>query len=72
MPLYKMRNDAIRYQRFNMHFHLEMKYITSQRYLTDRKEKELIHVLKSNTKTRYNFFQGRSSSNPIYWIRERK
>ncbi len=67
-----MRNDAIKYQRFNMQFHLEMKYITSQNYLTNIKEKELIHVLKSNTKTRYNFFQRRSSSNPIYWIRERK
>ncbi len=56
MPLYKMRNDAIKYQWFNMHFHLKVKYITSQRYLADIKEKELIHVLKSNTKTRYNFF----------------
>jgi len=65
MPLYKMRNDAIKYQWFNMHFHLEMKYITSQRYLVDRKEKELIHVLKSNTKTEYNFFQRRFSYNPL-------
>jgi hypothetical protein len=54
-----MRNDAIKYQWFNMHFHLEVKYITSQRYLTNIKEKELIHVLKFNTKNGYNIFQGR-------------
>ncbi len=53
-----MRNDAIKYQRFNMHFRLKVKYITSQRYLADRKEKELLHVLKPNTKPDIIFFKG--------------
>ncbi len=58
MPLYKMRNDAIKYQRFNMHFHLEMKYITSQKYLTNRKEKELIHFWNLIQKPYIIFFKG--------------
>lgn len=44
------------YQSFNMHFDLEMKYSTSQSYLVDKKEKELIHVLKSDTKIGYKSF----------------
>jgi hypothetical protein len=39
-----------------MHFDLEMKYSTSQSYLVDKKEKELIHVLKSDAKIGYNLF----------------
>jgi hypothetical protein len=39
-----------------MHFDLEVKYNTSQRYLFDRKEKELVCVLKFDTKTGYNLF----------------
>ncbi len=46
----------MKYQLFDMHFDLEMKYNTSQRYLVDIKKKELIHVLKSNTKIKHFFF----------------
>jgi hypothetical protein len=34
-----MRNDAMKYQPFHMHFDLEVKYSTSQKYLADTKKK---------------------------------
>ncbi len=40
MPPYKMKNDVMKYQSFDMHFDLEVMYNTSQRYLASIKERK--------------------------------
>ncbi len=53
---------------FHMHFDLEVKYSTSQKYWADRKKKELIIVLKSNSTAGYNLLQGCPSSDLLYGL----
>lgn len=58
----------MKYQPFHMHFDLEVKYSTSQKYLADRKKKEVIIVLKSNSTAGYNLLQGCPSSDLLYGL----
>ncbi len=48
-------------QPFKMHFESKVKYNHSQKYIIDRKEKQLIKFLKFNMKSKYNVFRRHAS-----------
>jgi hypothetical protein len=62
-----MNYDASKFKPFYMHFSLHIEYATTKKYLVDRKEKQLIKKIETNTKLGYNVPRVHLSCDPIYW-----
>ena len=71
-PPLKMRVDAKLYVPFEEHFHMDVEYKTTQKYLADRMEKKLIKKYQSEPLKSYNIIKGRPSADPLYWMLKRK
>ena len=71
-PPLKMRKDAKIHQPFRNHFELQTVFTTARKYLTDRKEKQLIRMYQSQPNKSYDILRGRPSADPLYWIWRRK
>lgn len=62
-----MKDDASKFEPLYMHFSFHIEYTTTKKCLVDRKEKQLIKQIKTNTKLRYNVLKVHLSCDPIYW-----
>ena len=68
-----MRGDTRLYIPFAQHFHMDVVYTTTQKYLVDdRKEKQLIRMYQSKPFGSYNIMRGRPSANLLYWMLKKK
>jgi hypothetical protein len=66
-----MKDDDSKFNPFHMHFNLHIEYTTMRKYLTNRKEKQLIKKFMGNTKLGYNVLRRHPSCDPIYWKQQR-
>jgi predicted GIY-YIG superfamily endonuclease len=71
-PPLKMRADAKSFKPFEEHFHMDVVYTTSRKYLADKMEKKLIWNYQSEPLKSYNIMRGRPSGDPLYWMLKRK
>ena len=68
----KIRAYARLYVPFKEHFHMNIEYRTTWKYLADRIEKKLIKKYQSEPLKSYNIMRGCPSADPLYWMLKRK
>ena len=71
-PSLKMRGNATLYVPFAQHFYMDVVYTTTQKYLADRKKKQLIRINQSKPLRSYNIMRGHPLADPLYWMLKRK
>jgi hypothetical protein len=70
-PPKKMKDDVSKFKPFHMHFSFHIEYTTMRKYLTSRKEKQLIKKFKTKIKLGYNVLRGCPLCDPIYRKQQR-
>ena len=71
-PPLKMRVDVKLYVPFEEHFHMDVEYRTTQKYLANMIEKKLVKKYQSEPLKNYNVMRGRPLADPLYWMLMRK
>ena len=66
------KGNAKLYVSFAQHFHMDVVYTTTRKYLADRMTKQLIRKYQSEPLKNYKIMRGRSLADPSYWMLKRK